>query len=217
MGLCIFSLCFVSSLFIPNFNTFPLYLQGVGFFLCWLQHCGHTAVYHITCSGNHLEVRKPVLHISFHIWCCSDPLTTSNASRNHHIHQKAFLLPPNPFCIASGMGKLLWPSKRFSCFSDTICRCPRWCQIPGAFMRNASIPSCLLVSSQMLSVAFSYCLISRFMYDVSKSTQDILAQISKPQCVLVWLGSSQHQLFPPLLLYLLHLTKFTCMLLYRLL
>lgn len=32
MGLCIFSLCFISSLFIPNFNTFPLYLQGVFFF-----------------------------------------------------------------------------------------------------------------------------------------------------------------------------------------
>lgn len=132
-----------------------LSLQEV-FVLCWLHHSGYMARYHITRSGNHPEVRKPVLHISFHIWCCSDPLTTSNANRNYHIHQKACLLPPNPSCIASGTGKLLRPSKRFSWFCGAICRCPPLSQIPGTFTRKTSVPSCLLVSSQMLSAAFSY-------------------------------------------------------------
>lgn len=134
-------------------SPLPLFAKSV---LCWLHHSGHVAQYHITCSGNQLEVRKPVLHISFHFWCCSDPPTTSNASRNHHIHQKACLLPPNPFSFASGTGKLLRPSKRFSWFCRTICRCLPLSQIPGTFTKKASVPSCLLVSSQAASAAFSY-------------------------------------------------------------
>ena len=108
-------------------------------------HSGHMAQYHITCYGNHLEVRKPVVHISFHIWWCSHSLTIPNARRNHHIHLKACQLPPNPLCIASGTGKLLWPSKRFSWVCGAICRCPLLSQIPGTFTRKASVPSCLLV------------------------------------------------------------------------
>lgn len=62
----------------------------------------------------------------------------------------------NPFSIASGTGKLLRPSKRFSWFCRTICRCLPLSQIPGTFTKKASVPSCLLVSSQTLSAAFSY-------------------------------------------------------------